>query len=181
MASVYYGGLVRMNPEMEDISKDPMLEGGYPHTIPKVFIEGHGEAYFPQYCFDWDDDSVVLVREKRMVKYTRSSFVELLAKNEEGDVVWMDGRTAPYSSCCKGEYLNEYREGQEYTVTEYDFETMKKKKYKVILDEVYDIKKSDRYSVENYVDEETLAMVKEIPEPETDLPKNEKNVCGFTF
>ena len=179
MSSIYYGGSVRMNPEMKDVSNDPMIEGGYTHTIPKVFLEGYGES--SRYCCAWDDDSVVLVRDKHMVKYTRSSFVELLAKDEIGNVVWMDGRTAPYSSCWKGEYLGEYRDGQEYTVTEYDFETMKKKKYKVVLDEVSDMKKSDSYSLGKYVDEETLAKLKEMSEPETDPPKNEKSVCGFTF
>ena len=111
MSSVYYGGSLRMNPEPEMLDRDPMFEEGYPHKVPKVYLEGHGEAYFPQYCFDWDDDSVVLVRDKHVLKYTRSSFVELLAKNEEGKIVWMDGRRAPYSNCWDGEYLNEYRGG----------------------------------------------------------------------
>ena len=75
--------------------------------------------FFPQYCFDWDDDSVVLVRDKHVLKYTRSSFVELLAKNEEGEIVWMDGRRAPYSNCWDGEYLNEERGACEYTIEEY--------------------------------------------------------------
>ena len=74
MSSVYYGGLIRMNPESEMLNRDPMFEGGYPFTMPKVYLDGVGESYFPQWCFNWDDDSVIVVRDKRVVKYTRSSF-----------------------------------------------------------------------------------------------------------
>ena len=156
MSSVYYGGSIRMNPEPEMLDRDPMFEGGYPHKVPKVYLEGHGEAYFPQYCFDWDDDSVVLVRDKHVLKYTRSSFVELLAKNEEGEIVWMDGRRAPYSNCWDGEYLNEYRGGQEYTMEEYDLESRKKKKYKIVLDEESEMNACDYSSLSNFVDADKL-------------------------
>ena len=44
MSSVYYGGSIRMNPEPEMLDRDPMFEGGYPHKVPKVYLEGHGEA-----------------------------------------------------------------------------------------------------------------------------------------
>ena len=156
MSSVYYGGSIRMNPEPEMLDRDPMFEGGYPHKVPKVYLEGHGEAYFPQYCFDWDDDSIVLVRDKHVLKYTRSSFVELLAKNEEGKIVWMDGRRAPYSNCWDGEYLNEYRGGQEYTMEEYDLESRKKKKYKIVLDEEFEMNVWDYSSLSNFVDADKL-------------------------
>ena len=150
MSSVYYGGSIRMNPEPEMLNRDPMFEEGYPHEVPKVYLEGHGEAYFPQYCFDWDDDSVVLVRDKHVLKYTRSSFVELLAKNEEGEIVWMDGRRAPYSGCWEGEYLDEYRSGHEYTITEYDLDVLKKRKYKVVLEEENCLDNWDLESLSEY-------------------------------
>ena len=35
----------------------------------------------------------------------------------------MDGRTAPYSGCWKGEYLDDTRQADEYSITEYDLET----------------------------------------------------------
>lgn len=156
MSSCFYGGLIRMNPEPEMLNRDPMFEGGYPHKIPKVYVEGHGETYFPQFCFDWDDDSVVVVRDKLLVKYTRSSFVELLAKNKNGEIVWMDGRTAPYSGCWDGEYLNEDRGAQEYTMEEYNLETYTKKKYKLVLDEEELLDNMDLNSLSKFLDEEVL-------------------------
>ena len=122
MSSICYGGSTRMVPEVEPEDFDPMFDEGYPHKMPTVYLDGWGEVYNRQHCFNWDDDSVVIVRDKRVVKYTRSRFVELLAKNESGDIVWMDGRSAPCSDCWAGEYHNENRGAQEYTIEEYDLE-----------------------------------------------------------
>ena len=156
MSSVYYGGSIRMNPEPEMLDRDPMFEGGYPFTMPKVYLDGVGESYFPQWCFNWDDDSVVVVRDKQVVKYTRSTFLELLAKNEEGEIVWMDGRRAPYSTCWGGEYLNEDRSAYEYTITEYDLNELKKRKYKVVLEEENCLDNRDLDSLSEYGVEETI-------------------------
>ena len=156
MSSVYYCGSIRMNPEVEEEICDPMFERGYPYKIPKVYLEGYGESYFPQWCFGWDDDSVIAVRDKLLVRYTRSSFTELLAKNESGEIVWMDGRTAPYSNCWEGEYLNENRGAQEYTVEEFNLKNYTKKTYKMVLDEEKLLDNSDLASLSNFLDKEAL-------------------------
>ena len=96
MSSFGYEGSVRMNPEVENEDRDPLFDGEYPFPIPKVFLYGSGEVYNYQYCFNWDDDSVIVVRNNHVVKYTRSNFLELLARNEAGEIVWIDGRNAPY-------------------------------------------------------------------------------------
>ena len=162
MSSICYGGSVRMKPEVEKEGFDPMFDEGYPHKIPEGFLEGWGEVYNRQYCFDWDDDSVVVVRDKRVMKYTRSTFVELLAKNEEGEIVWMDGRCAPYSDCWKGEYLNEERGACEYTIEEYNLETLTKRKCKVVLDKETEFDIRDYRSLSNFVDADKLSSHFEI-------------------
>ena len=81
MSSYHYGGQVEMKPVVEEnVGNDFMEDEGYPYAIPKVYLEGYTEQYYPQVVFDWSNDSVVLVRDKRVLRYTRSSFVELLAK-----------------------------------------------------------------------------------------------------
>ena len=162
MSSYCYGGSVRMNPEIEEKERDPMFDEGYPFKVPKVYLEGCGEVYNRQYCFNWDDDSVVVVRDKRVIKYTRSTFVELLARNEEGEIVWMDGRCAPYSDCWKGEYLNEERGACEYTIEEYNLETLTKRKFKVVLDEETEFDAQDYRSLSNFVDADKLSSHFEI-------------------
>ncbi len=156
MSSVYYGGSIRMNPEPEMLNRDPMFEGGYPYNVPKIYLEGVGESYMPQWCFNWDDDSVVVVRDKHVVKYTKSAYLELLAKNEAGEIVWMDGRSAPYSTRWAGEYLGEDREAYEYTITEYDLNELKKRKYKVVLEEDEFLDNQELHSLSKYGVEETI-------------------------
>ena len=156
MSSIYYGGSVRMNPEVENKNFDPMFNEGYPYEVPKVYLDGRGETYYPQCVFSWNADSVVVVKDKRVMKYTRSSFVEILAKNEDGEIVWMDGRNAPYSDCWGGEYLDESRPAQEYSITEYDLETHKKKEYKVVLKEEKNFDSHDFYSLSEMVEKELL-------------------------
>ena len=156
MSSFGYGGSVRMNPEIKNEKFNTMFEEGYPFTMPIVHLVGSGEEYYPQLAFSWCDDSVVFSRNKQVIKYTRSSFVELLAKNEAGEIVWMDGRNAPYSSCWNGEYLNEDREAHEYTIEEYDLETKKKRKYKVSFEEETDFDSWDYRLMSRYVDPDKL-------------------------
>lgn len=154
MSSICYGGSVRMNPEVENDNFNPMFDKGYPYKIPKVYLEGYGEFYSPQWNFSWDDDSVVVVRDKCVVKYTRSAYRELRAKNEAGEIVWMDGRNAPYENCWDGEYLNEDRAAYEYTITEYDLDELKKRKYKVVLEEEDGFDDWDLQSLSNFGVEE---------------------------
>ena len=156
MSSFYSGGYIRMNPEIESENYYPQYGDGYPLAIPKVHIEAAGEEYYPQVSFSWSDDSVVITRDKLVVKYTSSYFAELLAKNEAGEIVWVDGRNAPCSGCWEGEYLGEDRAAHEYTVEEYNLETKKKKKYKVSLAEETDLNIWDYNSISNYVDADKL-------------------------
>lgn len=156
MSSICYGGSVRMKPEVENENLDPMFDEGYPYKMPKVYLDGWGESYFPQWCFNWDADSVVVTRDKCVVKYTRSTFLELLAKNEDGEVVWIDGRSAPYSSCWGGEYLDENRSAYEYTITEYDLNELKKRKYKVVFEEESCLNNWDLQSLSEYGMEKTI-------------------------
>ena len=102
MSSVYYGGKIRMqavdvNENRSDDFYDNMDK--YPYRVPKILLEGYCENYSPQYCFDWSDDTVVEVRDNFIVEHTKPYHAELLAENEDGDIVWLDGRSAPYEGC----------------------------------------------------------------------------------
>ena len=145
MSSCCYGGKIRMQIAEEDeklVNNEDFDLAEYPFVVPQVYLEGRGEEYFPQMLFSWSDDSVVVVRNGRIVEYTKSNYVELLAEDENGDIVWIDGRTAPYEGCWGGKYLDEHRGASEYTITEYDFATLERRRYKVVPDGVT---KFDRY------------------------------------
>lgn len=156
MSSCYYSGSVVLKPEVEKETIDSMYEEGYPFKMPKVLLEGCGEEYCPQYDFTWADDSVVLVRENEIVKYTQSHFTELLAENENGEIVWMDGRSAPYSNCWDGKYLGESREVKKYEVEVFDINTSRKTTYNITESKTEDFTESDKYHLVNYAGPEAI-------------------------
>lgn len=157
MGSIFYGGSILMKGDKYSGAEDDFYGmTQYLFEEPTVILDGCGEEYFPQCHFSWSDDSVVLVRGKYVITYTKSSFAELLAKDEEGNIVWMDGRSAPYAGCWKGEYLDEVRGAVEYTIAEYDLETSKKRKYKVTLDAETPFNYWDVKKLLDFVDADTL-------------------------
>ena len=173
MGSIFYDGKLLMRPDEENNNSDD-FDFGYPHEVPKVYLYGCGENYFPQQIFAWNDDSVILSRSKHVVKYTRSSFSELLAKDEAGEVAWMNVRNVPYSSCCKVKNLDEVRDGHDFTIEEYDLETKKKMKYKVLLEEESELNDCDYYQLSSFVDADKLGSIH--------IGPGEKRIIGgFSF
>jgi hypothetical protein len=156
MSSCYYSGSVVLKPEVEKETIDSMYEEGYPFKMPKVLLDGCGEEYCPQYDFTWADDSVVLVRENNIVKYTQSHSTELLAENEKGEIVWIDGRSAPYSDCWDGKYLGERREATKYKVEVFDINTSKKITYNVTESKTEEFTECDKYDLVNYAGPEAI-------------------------
>ena len=152
MSSTIFGGKILLKPVEEEKHEYDYGDEGYPLREPTVYLEGVVEEYYPQTVFSWSDDSVVVVRENRVIRYTRSSFTELLAKNEKGDIVWMDGRNAPYSSCWDGEYLDDERHGEEFTIHTYDLSTMKKQSYTAVLQKEEDMDNDDIRRISGYIE-----------------------------
>ena len=159
MSSITYGGKLLMKPEKTNTNpKDDYMDDytSYPFSEPKVYLDGTCEMYHPQYSFSWEEDSVVLVRDTTAVEYTKTNFTELLAKDKDGNIIWVDGRRAPYSDCWDGKYLDETRGGQEFKVTFYDLKTSQKKRYKMVLDETSEFESWDYRRLANFVDADTL-------------------------
>lgn len=159
MSSITYGGKLLMKAENNNKNKndDYMYDyASYPFDEPKVYLDATCEDYYPQVLFSWSDDSVVLVRGANVIEYTKSNFAELLAKDKEGNIIWVDGRTAPYEDCWDGEYLNETRGAQEFKVTLYNIETLQKKRYKMVLDETTELDAWDFRRLSEFVDADTL-------------------------
>ena len=71
ISSYCYGGSVRMNPEIEETERSH-VRWWLSSQNAQVYLEGWGEVYNRKYCFNWDNDFVVIVRDKRVMKYTRS-------------------------------------------------------------------------------------------------------------
>lgn len=134
MASTVFGGKVPLIISDEKEVDDFM---GYSLKKPDdVYLESVGEDYFPQWNFNWVDDSVCIRRKNKLIKYTEHWCLEIHAIDEEGKEVWIKGTEAPYADCWDGTYLgDEPRQCIYYTVEEFDLETKTVKTYKVELSE----------------------------------------------
>ena len=165
MSSICERGYIEFNPDLNDSYDMEHDEGiyvpsDYPFSIPKIYLEGSCETYYPQVAFDWSDDTVVVVRDNFLIKYTKHCYAELLAEDENGNIIWVDGRTAPYEGCWKGKYLKEVRGALEYEVEEFRLDTFKKKTYKVTLDSTTPISIDDLTSLVDYIDPNIIKKLK---------------------
>ena len=165
MSSVCEHGYIEYNPDLNDSYDMEHNEGiyvpsEYPLNIPKIYLEGSCESYYPQIAFDWSDDTVVVVRDNFLIKYNKHCYCELLAEDENGNIIWVDGRTAPYEGCWKGRYLNEVRGALEYDVEEFYLDTLEKKTYKVTLDSTSPISTDELVSLVNYIDPNIITKSK---------------------
>ena len=191
-----------MIPEVEHREYDPtfeeddfagMLEEGYPHRLPKVYLEGWKNPYED---LDAGEDAVIVVRDKHIVKYTKLEHVELLAETEAGELIWVDGRVDYHEDGFKGHILDDIRTAREYMVEEYDIEASKKRKYKVVFDEEAEMNSVDYYLLSHSVDGEILGnhfkinngvlstcFSKDvnlvIPEGVIEIAKDSFRLCGY--
>ena len=129
----------------------------YPFYPPQVYYDRtHKEIYYPTRV-SWDSDSVVVIGDDMsVVEYTEFDFEERLAKDKIGELIWVDGITAPYTDCVVEKFLDETRYIKKFSVTRYDIETLQKKRYKMVLDETTEFDLMDYRRLSNFVDKRFL-------------------------
>ena len=148
MASHNYMKRVLMKPAEEE-NKNEIHGEGYPFSYPKVYLEGFYEDS-TDFLMSFDAESIIFVRDKRVVQYSDFSFQEALGKDENGHEAWLDGDK--YSRTNEEAYP-ETRVVHEYRIEEYDIDKMEKKRYKVVLEEVLPINVYDSAMLEELVGE----------------------------
>ena len=149
MAGCYYKGSVSMKPEMEKSTF--VIEAEDSYRIPGIYFAGEGETDHPQKAFEWSEDSVIVAKGDRVLKYTECMSYEILMRDEDGEESWVDGVLAD----CMGwdiEDAEGVRKVKNYLIEEYDFNKRKKRKYKVYLEEISEIEPYDYAYFENVVD-----------------------------
>ena len=169
MSSFVIGGTVeyqQIRNEPENFEYDDIYD--YPFKIPKIKLNGFVVEYYPQIDFSWSEDKVILTYDNHVRELVERRYVEILSEDETGDIVWMDGRTAPYSGCWDGKYLDEKREACEMIVIDYDLEKQEKKTYKLVLES------TESMSEDN-------SMKTEKSEEANNEDKSNSNISEFSF
>ncbi len=148
MSGIFYDGMVAMKPEMEnkDFGCDP-YDYEYSYKVPKVGFECAGEVYDAKTTFAWSDESVTIVKDKCILKYTESKFCEVLVTDVNDEKHWLENRMADI--CGFGdEDVEDCVERKRYTVEEYDLDKSEKRTYEVVLKETRKLDYSDDYFIE---------------------------------
>jgi len=144
MGSYCYGGEIQLIPNRVVDSNN--LDD-YPFDVPKVILEGYCDDFLQNYLHNRYFEAICEIRGNIVTKYTKQRFLEILAEDEDGNMVWMDVMIAPDSNQWK-----ETRSGVKICVEEYDMETLEKRKYKVTLDETTPLNDWEIKWISNYID-----------------------------
>ncbi len=193
MSSFCYGRRSKLIPEVKEkeASENGFEFDEFSCSAPEVFCDCCGESYYPQISFSCFCDSLISIRNGIATKYSKSDFTELLAEDENGNIIWVDGRTAPYSGCWGGKYLDEERDATEYEIIEYDSNTSQKKKYKIILEETSPIDSDDYEEMKYFIEFDQTKIVQKpkvilqpdelckFPVPPSEIEANDSNTENY--
>ena len=137
----WYEGCVSMRPEM---TKSEFYSGdsNFTYKLPKIHFECGGENDLDNKAFGWSRDSIVLIKDRRTVKYTEFISKELLVTDENGENVWIDGTAADIMGLDAG-CIADFRDIVGRWIEEYDWDKSEKRRYKLVLEETSQIDNND--------------------------------------
>lgn len=150
MSSTIYEGMVGMKPEFKNrhfFSGDD----DFTYQIPKVYFECMGECDHSDLAFDYRDDSVMMLKGDRIVRYTERNCYEILMTNLNGRTEWVNGGLAE----CLGwdvEYIKDIRPTTIYWVEEFDLSKSEKKRYKVVLESTSKLEDFDARQIKKIIE-----------------------------
>ena len=134
MFDFYYCGTVPMIPELERIDLISDDDEVCDFKVPTIYYEGLSDTCEEEPVYDWLMDSVMLVKNQYVVKFTESTTNEVLLKDVNGEREWVDGQEARLWAV-DIENREDVRVAKEYIVEMYDLEKGEKKRGKVVFDE----------------------------------------------
>lgn len=151
-------GVVPMIPEMEKAYMECSDDDNSLFKVPQIYFEGRRDICEGKPAYNWDLDSVLIIKDKCVVKYTESTTYEVLIKDDKGKTEWIDGKVAEIWGADIENY-EDIRVSKKYYVERYDLEKAEKSKYKVTLEETSNMNDYDYYNLTNLLGEENNTSV----------------------
>jgi hypothetical protein len=134
MISNFCSCSVPMNPDMDKIDLIVADEDMGTFEMPKVYYDGFSDVSDDEPMFDCSDDTLLVKRGDRVIKYTELSMCDVLVRDERGEPTWMNGQVASIEGVTADD-VTDYSPTKEFRIEEYDFSKAEKKRYRVILEE----------------------------------------------
>ena len=149
MFGQFYEGKVTMIPEIE--KSEYVGEDEITYKIPKFAFGCTGEVNESTPALNWSEDSVFVMKDNRIVKYTEYNTHKVYLTDDEGHSEWLEGRAADIIGFEVSDTDETVKE-KSYWIEEDDLEKSEKRKYKVTLEECTTIDYSREYQLERIVD-----------------------------
>ena len=134
MANMYYEGMVPMCPEIDKMRIISEDDDVCCFMVPAIYYKVMNEVNEEESVYDWRMDSLVMANKQRIVKYIESTCIEVLLKDKNGELDWVNGKLAEIVGI-DIEGREDARVAKEYIVEMYDLEKGEKKRGKVVFDE----------------------------------------------
>ena len=151
MSRISYGGSVPMRPEIE--KGDFFFEDDLYNKVPEIYFEYRGDLDDPHSGFEFEDNSVIVVKGEHVIKYTEVNYYDVLVRNENGEPEWINGMVADICGVDE-ELIEDTHEVKEYRLEEYDLTKGEKRKFKIVLEETSEIDVFDRRSLDDVLGRE---------------------------
>ena len=159
MSNTSYEGMVGMKPKLE---KRHFFSGDddFTYRVPQVYFECQGEINHSERTFDYQFDSVIMVKDNRAVKYTEIDHYEVLLTDVDGRTDWVDGQVADIMGWDL-QYASDIRTAKSYWVEEFDWNKSEKRRYKVILEETSKLEEYDKGYLKSVIDRDSMCVGEE--------------------
>ena len=152
MNKCFYSGSVPMKPEMDKMDFfGEYIDYDISYQMPKIYFECAGDTYDSKSSLEWSDNSLIVVKDNCIVKYTESKFSDVLVKDVDGKSDWLECRVANVYGF-EEEDVEDSVERKRYTVEEYDLDKSEKRSYSVILKTSSQLNDIDKSIVQDMID-----------------------------
>lgn len=145
-------GVVPMIPDMKKANIECDDDDNTLFKVPQMLFNGRRDICEEEPAYNWDLDSVFIIKDKCVVKYTESTTYEVLAKDIDGKLEWLDGKVAEIMGFdIKG--YEDIRVAKAYSIEKYDLEKSEKSKYKITLEETSKMSDYDCHNIADLLKE----------------------------
>jgi len=152
-----------LKPELKEDYKQYCSAFQEKEKLPEVEYEYFFEEYMRAWGFSWNHDIVRLIQKDNAMELRRAQHSIMDWTDTEGGVHREDGRDVPYVGCttregktCASISYDNIEWVSDYTATQYNFKTKKKKIFKMVEVSEQDMDESDlrKFKKEIFTEEE---------------------------
>lgn len=157
-------GYVELNPNLNDsydleTGEEVYVPSEYPFSIPKVYLDATSVTDYSSLVSSCFDDSIIEVTDEFLTRYTNKIYYEALVEDDNGNEIWVDGRTLHSENSWDEASYKNARIAMGYEIERIDLNSLEKTKYKVTLESTSQMDMDDYSKFVNYIDSNLIKKI----------------------